>query len=596
MNEGTRTAVLYARVSTDEQARSGYSLRQQIEALRAWCASEGFKVLEEAEDSGYSGAFLERPGLDQVRDLVAAGAVSVVVAQDRDRFAREPAYLHLLRQEFERHGTKMRALNDRGDESPEGELTDGILDQLAKFERAKTAERTRRGLDRKAKEGKLIRGNKAPIGFRYSEDGEALIAHEPEMRVVRRIFRMVGGEGASLGEVERTLNREGVPSPTGGRWHRPSVRNVVLSDLYRPHTFEEVAPLVSPQVAASLDREGLFGFWYWNRTRQRRWKERGVDGAIRNRVENIDRPREEWVVVPVSLVDAGLSRPLADAAGEVLAENLRRRTPSTAARRFWQLSGGIARCDVCGNGFSPHTVNQQGKIRTYYRCFTRFNSGLDACSNGRYMQAPALEWAVWNAVYRLISDPHRLLRQYREHVEHQKRQVRGDPDREARDLAARLEKLERRRSGYLDLAADGDMSREDLRAKLTRLDGERAGFERALREAHARAEQLRKPEINYAHLDSLLLQMNRINLGTAAPEDRRRLYGALRLEAHVDEDRRVRLTGVFDPDVYLPGLVQELPGLVQEWPAGLVPIPGLASIPNTKSTVVTSYSSRPSIS
>ncbi len=195
----------------------------------------------------------------------------------------------------------MRALNDRGDESPEGELADGILDQLAKFERAKTAERTRRGLDRKAKEGKLIRGNKAPIGFRYSEDGEALIAHEPEMRVVRRIFRMVGGEGASLGEVERTLNREGVPSPTGGRWHRPSVRNVVLSDLYRPHTFEEVAPLVSPQVAASLDQEGVFGLWYWNRTRQRRWKERGVDGAIRNRVENIDRPREEWVVVPVSL-------------------------------------------------------------------------------------------------------------------------------------------------------------------------------------------------------------------------------------------------------------------------------------------------------
>lgn len=82
------------------------------------------------------------------------------MAQDRDHFAREPAYLYILRREFEEHGYPLRALNDRGDESPEGELADGILDQLAKFERAKTAERTRRGLDRKAKKGKLIRGNK----------------------------------------------------------------------------------------------------------------------------------------------------------------------------------------------------------------------------------------------------------------------------------------------------------------------------------------------------------------------------------------------------------------------------------------------------
>jgi len=78
--------------------------------------------------------------MDRVRDLVAAGGVSVVLAQDRDRFAREPAYHYLLRRKFEERGTKIRALNDRGDESPEGELTDGILDQLAKFERAKTAE------------------------------------------------------------------------------------------------------------------------------------------------------------------------------------------------------------------------------------------------------------------------------------------------------------------------------------------------------------------------------------------------------------------------------------------------------------------------
>jgi site-specific DNA recombinase len=58
-------AILYARVSTDEQARSGYSLAQQIEALQAYAAREGYEVIEEVQDSGQSGASLERPGMDR---------------------------------------------------------------------------------------------------------------------------------------------------------------------------------------------------------------------------------------------------------------------------------------------------------------------------------------------------------------------------------------------------------------------------------------------------------------------------------------------------------------------------------------------------
>jgi hypothetical protein len=56
---GPKRAILYARVSTDEQARSGYSLAQQLEALREYAAREGYKVLEEVSDPGHSGASLE---------------------------------------------------------------------------------------------------------------------------------------------------------------------------------------------------------------------------------------------------------------------------------------------------------------------------------------------------------------------------------------------------------------------------------------------------------------------------------------------------------------------------------------------------------
>jgi site-specific DNA recombinase len=200
---GPKRAILYARVSTDEQARSGYSLAQQIEALIEYAAREGYEVLEEVSDPGQRGASLERPGMDRVRDLVAAGGVFVVLAQDRDRFAREPAYHYLLRREFEEHGTKIRSLNDRGDDSPEGELTDGILDQLAKYERAKIAERSRRGKLRKAREGKVIAIHTPNYGFKYDATRDGYEVDENAMQVVRRIFRMIGEERATLHKVKR---------------------------------------------------------------------------------------------------------------------------------------------------------------------------------------------------------------------------------------------------------------------------------------------------------------------------------------------------------------------------------------------------------
>src|ERR671910_610108 len=238
---GSGRAILYARVSTDEQAKSGYSLAQQLEALREHAAAEGYEVLEEVSDPGQSGASLERPGMDRVRDLVTAGDVAVVLAQDRDRIAREPAYHYLLRREFEEHGTKIRAMNDRGDGSPEGELTDGILDQLAKYERAKTAERSRRGKLRKAREGKVIAIHTPNYGFRYNAARDGYEVDKEAMQVVRSIFRMIGEEHATLYKTKRDLEREGVPTPGGGKlWHAKMLRYYILDDVYKPHTHAEI--------------------------------------------------------------------------------------------------------------------------------------------------------------------------------------------------------------------------------------------------------------------------------------------------------------------------------------------------------------------
>jgi DNA invertase Pin-like site-specific DNA recombinase len=318
-------------------------MAQQLEALREYAAREGYEVAEEITDPGQSGASLERPGMDRVRDLVAAGGVAVVLAQDRDRFAREPAYIYLSREEFAHHGTKIRALNDRGDDSPEGELTDGILDQLAKFERAKTMERSRRGKLRRAWQGRIVAGHRPHYGFRYNADRDGYEVHEDEMRVVWRIFEMIGVEGSSIRAVRRTLEAEGVPTPGGRkRWSQMFARSAILEDVYRPHGHEELEALLSPEVAARLDPGESHGI-YWYNTRRNTFTpviENGPNGrTYRKRRKVTPRPREEWIAVPVP--ESGIPRGWVDAAREIVEGN-RKPPPRTGGSGSSRAGSSVA--------------------------------------------------------------------------------------------------------------------------------------------------------------------------------------------------------------------------------------------------------------
>jgi site-specific DNA recombinase len=279
---GFKRAVLYCRVSGEEQRKKGYSLADQLDALRGWCSENGYEIVEEIEDGGYSGAYLERPGLDRVREMVAAGNVNAVVVLFRDRIARG-VYAQLLSEEFRDHGARLIALNSRGDDSPDGELGDNILDVIAAWERKKIAERMNRGKRRKAKEGKVVAGPRPNYGFRFNEERDGYLVDEEKMTVVRRIFRMVGAEGMTLNATRRTLEKEGIPSPSGRRgWSRQYLRNCINDDVYLSHAFEEVSALISPEVASSLNPVQSYGVWWYGRERhvyaQRR--EVGLDGAL----------------------------------------------------------------------------------------------------------------------------------------------------------------------------------------------------------------------------------------------------------------------------------------------------------------------------
>jgi DNA invertase Pin-like site-specific DNA recombinase len=135
-------------------------------------------------DDGYGGTTLDRPGLEGVRELVETGNVDLVLAQDQDRFSREPAHQFYLEKDFEKYGCKLRAMND-GDDTPEGDLLRGIRAQVSKYERVQITERTRRGKLRRAREGKVVPAGSPPMGWSY--DGDTYVPND-KLLLARQII------------------------------------------------------------------------------------------------------------------------------------------------------------------------------------------------------------------------------------------------------------------------------------------------------------------------------------------------------------------------------------------------------------------------
>ncbi len=549
---GPKRAILYARVSTDEQARSGYSLAQQAEALREYAAREGYEVLEEVSDPGQSGASLERPGMDRVRDLVAVGGVSVVLAQDRDRFAREPAYLFYLREEFSELGTELRALNDRADGSPEGELTTGILDQIARYERLKIAERSRRGKLRKAREGKVIATKRPHFGFRYSASRDAYEVEEETMDVVGRIFRMIGAEGVAIRGVKKVFEREGLPTPEGKSiWGQFFIREAVNDDAYRPHTWEEIEALVAKgqmarEVADRLDPGKRYGIWWFNRRRTKRYQVavNGPDGkTYKKRAKITPRPEAEWIAVPIP--DSGIPREWVDLARDAIRDN---KKFSQAGRREWQLSGGLARCAECGWAMRCLTSHGGGrrtegkKISFYYHC-SRVSVDYDykSCPNRKAHRVDRVEPLVWEYVSGVMKDPEGLRADIDRMIELEKG-TRGDPGKEAGRWAEKLAEVDRKRARYQEMAAGDLITLDELRARLAELEETRGIAERELAAVRGQEERVRDMERDRDALVDSLEAMAPEVLDSLTPEERQQWYKLLRLQAAIGADGTVEVS------------------------------------------------------
>ena len=380
-------AAIYARVSSAQQ-REARTIASQTVALVDFATTLELEVPKAwvFEDDGYSGATLERPGLERVRDLAAEGQIEAVLVYAPDRLSRKYAYQVLLIEEFARHGVETHFVKAPSSATAEDQLLVQFQGMIAEYERAQILERSRRGKRHRAHAGEISVLSGAPYGYRYRrKTDEAPAAYEvieAEARVVRDVYEHYTVTGWSIGAITRWLNDEGIATrKAGARWERSTVWAMLRNPAYRG-----TACFGKTRVAA----------------RQRVTRPLRLKGGIASRDSaHHERPRDEWIEIPVpALID----EPTFARAQELLQENkvrARRRTIEPS------LVQGLVSCRKCGYALSRTSTRSSARKISYYRCI-----GSDAwrhlggprCDN-RPMRQDLLDQIVWTEVMRLLEDP-----------------------------------------------------------------------------------------------------------------------------------------------------------------------------------------------
>ena len=382
-----KTAVIYARVSSDKQ-KDENTIASQTAALREFAQQHGFAVPDEwvIEDEGYSGATLIRPGLEKVRDLAAEGQIDAVLVYSPDRLSRKYAYQVLLLEELARNDVRTLFVKAPQTTTPEDQLLVQFQGMIAEYERAQILERSRRGKRHRAMQGVVNVLCGAPYGYRYirkSDRGPAAYEIiEVEAAVVRMIYEHYTVRGLSIGGITRLLNAQGVPTRKRvSRWERSVVWAILRNPAYKGTAcFNKTKLAPRQRITRPIRLRG---------------------GRASRESAKQDRPREEWIEIPVPAIITEECFVLAQERLHANKVNAPRRTVTPSVVQ------GLVACRKCGYALYRTSTRTSARKIYYYRCLgsDRWRYLGGAVCNSRPVRQDLLDELVWREVINLLEDP-----------------------------------------------------------------------------------------------------------------------------------------------------------------------------------------------
>src|ERR1019366_2251371 len=218
-------AVVYLRVSTEDQAEM-YGLATQRHACQKLAVDRGWTIFRELVDDT-SGKYIDRPGLNEVRRMVAAGEAAVVLTYSVDRLSRINIDVLTLYAEL-RKSAIVEFATENFPDTPAGRLFLSFRASIGAYEREVILARTQAGMIAKAKSGK-IPGGLAPYGYRLVE-GHYVI-HDAEAAVVKQIYAWAAN-GIPQRDIARRLNERGVKPYRADKWGKTSVGRITGHEVY----------------------------------------------------------------------------------------------------------------------------------------------------------------------------------------------------------------------------------------------------------------------------------------------------------------------------------------------------------------------------
>lgn len=224
-------AALYARVSTEDQAKEGFSIPAQLKRLNAYCKARGWQAVSEYVDDGYSGRSIRRPAYERM--MQEKNSWDVLVVLKMDRIHRNSRNFALMMDDLDTWKKEFNSMQEAFDTTTAiGRFVMDTIQRIAQLESEQIGERVKMGMTQKARKGAGYLGFGQPYGYNYS--GKKLTLVEDEADAIRSMF-MLYANGLSLQEVADRLNSDGIPPKRGARWSKGSIFAVLKNPLYTGH-------------------------------------------------------------------------------------------------------------------------------------------------------------------------------------------------------------------------------------------------------------------------------------------------------------------------------------------------------------------------
>jgi DNA invertase Pin-like site-specific DNA recombinase len=221
-------AAIYTRVSTEDQAKEGFSLDAQLEKLRAYCTARGWDIAGEYVDEGYSGRKTRRPAYTRMMEDIEKWDALLVIKMDR--IHRNSKNFMLMMEDLGKKGKEFVSMMESLDTSTAmGRFVMDIIQRIAQLESEQIGERVYIGMEQKAKTNSGMLGFNIPYGYDYVNG--KLVENKTESPQIKRIFEIYLA-GQSMEKIAELFNQEGIPSKQNKKWGPHTIAIILKNPLY----------------------------------------------------------------------------------------------------------------------------------------------------------------------------------------------------------------------------------------------------------------------------------------------------------------------------------------------------------------------------